>query len=220
MIHLALLVVAAGLNQNVQLQAHFVGNAGFSITDGETTLLTDLPYESGSYGYMTYDPARIPTTERTISLITHRHTDHFDPDLFRERDWEIVGPDEVTRNLPQDRVISLDSPTRVGSIAIRPLRTHHRDTEHYSYLVEWNGLKLYLVGDTEDPSQLMEQRGLDYLFITPWMVGILRRRGVTADTRNVIVYHHTINEIDRISCQGCIIPRQGEVINLTLAPNR
>jgi hypothetical protein len=38
-----------------QLTVELVGNAGVVLSDGTTTLLVDLPYESGAFGYMRYD---------------------------------------------------------------------------------------------------------------------------------------------------------------------
>jgi hypothetical protein len=38
-----------------KLHFKFIGNQAFLITDGNTTLLTDFPYTSGAFGYMTYD---------------------------------------------------------------------------------------------------------------------------------------------------------------------
>ena len=47
------------LAETGKLSARFIGNAAFEITDGEFTLLTDFPYQSGAFGYMTYDPAEV-----------------------------------------------------------------------------------------------------------------------------------------------------------------
>ena len=48
-----------------RLTARFIGNMAFAITDGKTTLYTDFPYESGAFGYMSYDFASLPKAPRT-----------------------------------------------------------------------------------------------------------------------------------------------------------
>ena len=40
-------------------------------------------------------------------------------------------------------------------VTIRPLATPHARLEHYSYVVEWNGQRLYFTGDTEDTAALL-----------------------------------------------------------------
>ncbi len=50
------------------LEFHFIGNMAYEISDGETTLLSDFPYESGAFGYMTYKFE----DGSDITRITHR----------------------------------------------------------------------------------------------------------------------------------------------------
>lgn len=191
------------------LEARFIANEAFSITDGRVTLLTDFPYQSGYSGYMTYDLETVRPEGRVLTLITHRHQDHFDPLPFREKTWSILGPKEVTRGLPAARVVALHPRVSFEGITIEPFRTPHRDTEHYSYLVTWNGLRLYFVGDTEDTRALLAQPRLDALFVTPWLWQSARRRGHLPDARLVVIYHHTLDETVA-DCDDCWIPRQGE----------
>lgn len=191
------------------LELRFIANQAFEITDGKDTLLTDFPYQPGYSGYMTYDPASVRPRGRVLSLITHRHLDHFDPVRFLKESWEILGPEEVTRALPEGRVRRLGPEVSWGGVVIRPIRTPHRDTEHYSYLVEWGGTRLYFVGDTEDPEELLRARDLDYAFVTPWLWRTVRESKATVEARHIVIYHHTAR--DTIGdCGGCWIPRQGE----------
>jgi L-ascorbate metabolism protein UlaG (beta-lactamase superfamily) len=191
------------------LDLRFIGNEAFEISDGRITLLTDFPYRSGYSGYMTYDASAVRPEGRVVTLVTHRHLDHFDPSSFLETAWEIVGPEEVTRSLPPDRVVPFQRVVSVNGITIRPVRTPHRDTEHYSYLVEWGGRRLYFVGDTEDAGALLDMRGLDYAFVTPWLWDTVRRGGKRVDARRIVIYHHTAGQ-PIPDCAECWIPRQGD----------
>lgn len=89
-----------------QLTVQLVGNAGILLSDGTTSLLVDLPYESGYSGYERYDPARLAPGGTVVSVITHAHRDHFDPSLFLARpSWRIIGPPSAIAFLPPDRVL-------------------------------------------------------------------------------------------------------------------
>lgn len=191
---LVLLMSAGALAQTDTLVVRFIGNAGVHLTDGTTTLMVDVPYVSGAFGYMEYDPAALHAIGRVVSVITHRHDDHFDPKLFLRRTWEIIGPSEVTARLPAERVVAGDS-VRVGNFSVRRFRTPHADTEHYSYLVSWGAKRLYFVGDTEDPSHMLSMPDLDILFVTPWLACAAEKTGKRPDTRRVVVYHHLTSEI-------------------------
>ena len=180
------------------LTIQFIGNAGVELSDGVTTLLTDLPYESGAYGYMQYDPEALQPKGQAVAVITHRHADHFSPDLFRTRDWSIVGPEEVTALLPAERVISLRDTVDVGAFRLVPMRTPHSDTEHYSYMITWRGVRLFVVGDTEDPSQLLATPDLDIVFITPWLSCIAEEQGAPLDAARLVLYHQSPDGSDRV----------------------
>jgi L-ascorbate metabolism protein UlaG (beta-lactamase superfamily) len=80
--------------ESESLRFRFIGNEAFEITDGETTLLTDFPYRSGSFGYMTYGSAELRPRENAVCLVTHRHLDHFDPDLVAGIGCTLVGPNK------------------------------------------------------------------------------------------------------------------------------
>lgn len=164
---LALVVVVPRQATN-SLQVTIVGNAGVLLTDGTTSLLVDLPYTSGAFGYQAYEPAALQPPGNAISVITHHHDDHFDAALFnRHPDWRVIGPPSVVRQFAAARVIRGDS-VQVGAFAIVVVPTPHTD-DHRSYRVRWRGRVLHFVGDTEDITALSSGPVLDVLFITPWL---------------------------------------------------
>src|SRR5918994_1696484 len=113
------------VSQRPVLQARFIGNMAFAITDGSVTLMTDFPYESGYSRYMTYHPEEIrSTTPTTLSLITHRHGDHWKPVLFAKTDWKVAGPNDVIASAPAHRVVPLsETRTTVGPLEIERIET-------------------------------------------------------------------------------------------------
>lgn len=217
---MAFLGLALSIAPADSLQIRFVGNAGFELTDGVTTLLVDLPYRPGAFGYMDYDPTSLDPAGRAVSVITHRHADHFEPELFEPTASDIIGPTEVTDAFASERVLD-GRIVYAGDFRIQRFRTPHRDTEHYSYLIEWRGQRLYFVGDTEDPSHLLSAEGLDLAFVTPWLTCAVEEAGRTVPAERVVLYHHTPSQQSPVCGQPDIIgqgegftirPVQGEVI--------
>jgi hypothetical protein len=203
----AILVLLASVAPT--LQARFLGNAAFEISDGKTTLLTDFPYRSGAFGYMEYDAKELSARPQSVCLITHAHADHFEAGLVAQIGCRVVDASSAARG-----------DIRLPGISIRPVQTEHAGIAHYSYLVEWKGLRLYFTGDTESTVELAKQGPLDALFITPWLLASARTAKALPETPRVVVYHHKAGE-QVPAGPGCIVPRQGEVIEISLtAPSK
>ena len=171
----AALVFAASM-ESPTLEARFIGNMAFAISDSVTTLMTDFPYESGYSRYMEYAASELRSrTPTTLSLITHRHRDHWEPTLFAKTGWNLVGPDDVVANVPAHRVVPLAESTTFGSIHIQRFHTPHAGIGHHSYVVTWHGKRLYFVGDTESTDTVMASKNLDIAFLSPWVYRSRRR---------------------------------------------
>jgi L-ascorbate metabolism protein UlaG (beta-lactamase superfamily) len=212
---LALLAMAsteASSQASPQLSARFIGNMAVAITDGQATLISDFPYESGYSGYMTYAPSEIrSSTSRTIALVTHGHRDHFVPDLIAATDWKLVAPPDVLERVPADRRLDAKA-TGVAGLTIVPIPTPHARGGHYSYLVTWHGRRLYFTGDTEQPDALLEQKNLDLAFVSPWLYRAVLRRGAAIDARRIVIYHHEAGETVSECTGTCVVPKQGDAI--------
>lgn len=193
------------------LEVFFIGNEAFQITDQTHILMTDFPYRSGAYGYMEYDYDFTSVTGDVVSLITHGHEDHFAPVLFEEQGWKIIGPKTVTAMLSRHKVIKFEQDIKYGPMNIHPRKTSHGNTEHYSYLVDWQGKKLFFTGDTEDLVALEDLPELDALFITPWFFRKAWQNNQLPVARKIIIYHHKADDIIP-NCASCIIPLQGQTI--------
>jgi L-ascorbate metabolism protein UlaG (beta-lactamase superfamily) len=195
------------------LQALFIGNMAFAITDGKTTLYTDFPYQPGAFGYMSYDFAKVPKTPGALCLITHGHDDHFDPALFAKLDAKIIAPPKLAVTLPADRVIPFAPKMTYRDIVVEALKTPHASIDHDSYLITWRGLRLYFTGDTESTEQLRAAKNLDYAFVSPWLLASVAKQNARIDARHVVVYHHKTDETVP-AIQDRIVPTQGQLIAL------
>jgi L-ascorbate metabolism protein UlaG (beta-lactamase superfamily) len=197
------------------LEARFIGNMAFAITDGSVTLMTDFPYRSGYSVYMTYPPGDIQSnTPSTLSLITHRHGDHWEPALFNRTTWKVAGPADVTAAIAADRIVPLGPHTAFGPIAIERIETPHANIGHYSYIVTWHGRRLYFSGDTASTDSLAAAKRLDAAFVSPWIYQSMIKKGIRIDAKRVVIYHHQTGERVPGCNTGCSVPRQGSTIRL------
>lgn len=203
----------AGGDGAARLQATFIGNMAFRITDGTTTVYTDFPYESGYSGYMTYDFASVPKDPGALCLVTHGHRDHFDAGLFAKMDAVLIAPPDVESRVAKDRTIPFAKSMRYRDVAIEAIETPHARIGHVSYLVTWRGLRLYFTGDTDDVGALLAARNLDYAFVSPWLLEMAAGRKGRIDARRVVVYHQQADEAVP-AIQDRILPKQGETLTL------
>lgn len=189
--------VACTLQAANDLEITMVGNAGVVLADGTTTLLIDLPYQPGAYGYMQYEPARLNPRGQVVSVITHGHLDHFDPTLFAARDWLAIAPADVAAELPPSRILEGDS-IQVGDFAVVALTTPHSDVGHQSYRIRWHARVFYFVGDTEAAGTVPTTPTPDVLFITPWLSCNLAGAGSDAWGDRNVIYHAAPSGNDRV----------------------
>jgi L-ascorbate metabolism protein UlaG (beta-lactamase superfamily) len=199
------------------LEARFIGNMALAITDGRTTLFSDFPYQSGYSIYMEYDASEIhSTTADSIALITHRHGDHWDRELFARTTWRAIAPEDALTGVSRERILRAlpVTPTTAtvpaGPITIEALSTPHANIGHYSYLVTWHGRRLYFTGDTDSLDQLIAMKNLDVAFVSPWLFERAAKAGRRIDARRIVIYHHTADAVIPGCHDTCRVPKQGE----------
>ena len=205
----------ATLTQPSALDARFIGNMAVAISDGAVTVVTDFPYQSGYSGYMTYRAEEIrSSTPATLSLITHRHPDHWDRALSEKAGWNVAGPLDVIANVPAARIVPLARGATFGAVQIEAIETPHAAIGHYSYVLTWHGRRLYFSGDTESVDHLAGLKNLDVAFISPWLYRSTLKRNLRIDARRIVIYHHEVDESVPECRATCVVPRQGDTIQL------
>lgn len=222
LVALAILAASDVAQTRPALEARFIGNMSYAISDGITTLFTDFPYQSGYSGYMAYDGREIRSaTSRSLALITHRHSDHWDRGLFDRTNWKVVGPEDAVAGVAEPRIVRAlpVAPARstisFDGITIDALPTPHASIGHYSYLVTWLGRRLYFSGDTDDVAQLLEMTDIDVAFVSPWLFRRVQKTGRRIDAQRIVIYHQTAEEASVAGCSGaCSVPEQGETLTL------
>ena len=193
----------------------FVGNSAFEISDGESTLLTDFPYRSGAFDYMTFPSSELRRRERALCLFTHRHGDHFDPAALAEVGCAVAGPREVMAAAAEAVRLGAGPTWKFGGATIRCLPTSHADVEHCSYLVEWHGRRWFVSGDVEDLAGLDGLEGpLDAVFLPAWLASDATARDAAKRLgARLVVHHHTAGQT-LTGCIGCLVPAQGSTFTL------
>jgi L-ascorbate metabolism protein UlaG (beta-lactamase superfamily) len=201
--------------QQAPLQARFIGQMAFSITDGKATVITDFPYQTGYADAPPYSPDELSEGRpSTLALITHKHLDHWEPALFAKTTWKVAGPKDVTSGLPADRVLALAGPTKFESVLLEPIETPHAQVGHYSYIVTWQGKRLYFSGDTEETRTVVSAKNLDAAFVSPWLYGYVLKQSARIDAKRVVIYHHEAGQQVPGCAAGCVVPKQGETISI------
>ena len=204
---------AARAAEGQKLDVRFIGNMAFAVTDGKTTLYTDFPYQSGAFGYMTYDASAVPAARECVCLVTHGHLDHFDPSLFARMGCALIAPPSLVKKIGTNRAVAFAPEMAYRVIEIEAFRTPHGDIEHYSYLVTWHGRRLYFTGDTESTDQLLAVRDLDVAFVSPWLIEAVAKKNSRIDARRIVAYHHHTDE-KVADLQDRKVPTQGETFFL------
>ncbi len=217
---LAVIFSAGSRARSGELTVTFIGNEAFQITDGKVALLTDFPYDSGAFGQMEWTPQQVPRGPRALCLFTHDHADHFALDLLPKYYEVVLGPGDVERRAGV-AMLPLVDPVRWKGITIRPIATPHSGkdpVEHESYLVEWQGLRLYFTGDAGDTSALLAVRDLDAAFVYTYLLEALAKTGARVDARRIVACHHEPGE-KVTDVQSRLVPVQGQVLKLVSSRN-
>lgn len=202
-----------GFGQSNEIKIRYIGNCGLHITDGETHIYTDFPYQPGAYNYLEYDQSEIDNLkENAYYIFTHKHRDHYyrgkiNKILKRKKGkkygkWNISKLEKLGEVIPDFK--------------IEAFKTKHKySSRHYSYMITWHGKKIYLSGDTESEETIMKMKGMDWAFIPSWLVPKINATGIPLDTKKIGIYH--IGPSQNINITGekvLMLKEQGLIISI------
>jgi len=205
-------------NAQNSIKVKFIGNCGLHLTDGLTNIYVDFPYVSGAYGYMKYNPLQIDSIKNNaIFLFTHKHKDHYSKKIVKSILKNKSGK-SFTQWKSRKLVKHFES---FPNITIEVFKTKHRfSLRHKSYLITWNGKRIYLSGDTEDSITIGSIQNIDWAFLPPWILDDAKEKNIKIDANKIGLYHLYPSEIESaIEEWGqtkSIIPltKQGDIIRI------
>jgi L-ascorbate metabolism protein UlaG (beta-lactamase superfamily) len=200
------------------LEVRFIGNSAFEVSDGSATLLTDLPYESGAFGYMQFDRRELRARDTSLCLFTHGHADHFDPSMLDEVGCSVAGPHEVISAAGGRADLGGGPSWHFGGATVECIPSDHGGVPHCSFLIEWHGKRLFFSGDIDTLDALLGvQPPLDAVFLPAWLASASPRARAKFPTARIVIHHHRTGE-DLPDCGGCVVPEQGSTFTIPHAP--
>lgn len=189
LLHLSLVSLAQD-----DIKIKFIGNCGLHLTDGQTNIYTDFPYKSGAFGYMRYSQIEIDSIkDNSIFVFTHKHADHYSKKIFKH-----FLKDKKCKIFTQWKKRKLlkhlaDEP----NIDIEVFKTKHRFSfKHHSYLITWNGKRIYLSGDTESAETIADIENIDWAFVPSWLLTDAEEKNIKIDAKKIGVYHLYPSEVE------------------------
>jgi L-ascorbate metabolism protein UlaG (beta-lactamase superfamily) len=195
-----------------ELSIRFLGNAGFELTAGDATVLVDFPYQSGAFGYMTFDPAELRERKPSLCAFTHRHLDHFDAQAIATIGCTVAGPRDLLAALPEAARAGQGPDWSFADARVRCISTEHAGIGHCSLLITWRGQRLYFTGDVEELSGLDRvEGGLDIVFLPAWLASQAPAVKAKHPTARIVIQHQKSDE--SVSCADCEVPRQGASVD-------
>ncbi|MGE0455464.1 MAG: MBL fold metallo-hydrolase [Vicinamibacteria bacterium] len=165
-----------------------IAHAAIHLADGKRAVLVDFPYDAGADS-TAWDAAVLPPGPKALCVITHAHRDHFAPELAERYCAAVAGPKDVVTGVAL-KSFAPGSVVHWEGVTVTPIATPHANIEHYSYLIDWRGARVFFNGDTNAPDVAISSRKLDAAFLTPSMLIAINKSGAAVDAGRIISYHH------------------------------
>lgn len=200
------------------LKLVYIGHSGLYLTDGLNRLYIDFPYISGVYGYMEFDKSCLDSLSFNRSnycfLFTHGHADHFNRKEIQSQKLKITGPSSI--KWKTNNFLTIDEMNKAGDWKITSFKTKHTwSLEHFSYLIEWYNVKIFISGDTKNINVLNNVNDVDILITTPWFLEDVVKSDYIKKIKKIMLCHFYPNaKINNKFQDKVIVPHQGMIINM------
>lgn len=206
-------LLSAVAAEPASVDARFIGNSAFELSDGTSRILLDFPYESGAFGYMSFAPSEVHRRTNALCVFTHIHADHFDAEGIAEVGCSVAGPDEVQAAVEESLRAGPGPIWHFGGARIQCIPTAHGSVEHCSYLISWHGTHMFVSGDIESPGALDDiKQKVDVAFLAAWLAPAVEAKYAESELQ-VVIHHHTPEE--HVRCHGCLVPSQGDAFSVS-----
>ncbi len=162
----------------------WLGQGGFLLESGKYRLavdpyLSDCVFKKEGLARLHPFPIPIPELKPDLVLVTHDHMDHLDPEgipLIRAAypDCRYAGPQRsyehfLRLGIPEASVtlVPMDATFSFGPFRVTSVFAAHSDPTSCGYVLETEGKRIYLSGDTNYDERLLNERtkGMDLMLI-------------------------------------------------------
>ena len=200
----------------------------FQTPGGKTLVINHIKHASIHFdfeGYHVYvDPVANTVEPKTdvrllptanMILITHEHADHFDP-LALPQMWTdgtlVAANPNVVALLHRGYELKNGDSLRYDGIAIRTVPAYnttpgrekfHPKGRDNGYIIDFDGLRVYVAGDTEDIPEMAQLKDIDIAFLPcnqPYTMTVeqLVNAANTIKPRVLFPYHYSETPIGRV----------------------
>lgn len=199
--------------QNDEITIRFISNCGLHISDGDADIYVDFPYRSGAFIYDEFDQAEIDSIQdSSIFLFTHTHGDHYSRKnmkyVLKHKDGKKYGKWNI------DALAELA--TELTDFSVKAIKNEHRfSSNHYSFLITWHGKRIFIGGDAESTSSVLEERNLDWAFVPSWIFISLIEENEEIDADKLGIYHIGPKDVVEIESPNVLVfDEQGEIVTI------
>lgn len=153
---------------NSSIQFYPIEHASFVIQSGDITIFVDPVGAVEKY-------TNFPTPQ--LILLTHAHGDHLNKELIesvKKENTQIIGPAIVTQQLGYGKTMANGEKATVSNINIESVAMYNASPERLNfhpkgvgngYVIELNGERIYIAGDTEDIPEMRKLKNIDHAFV-------------------------------------------------------
>lgn len=169
LLFLGLISVFSLQAQRNKLQMIAIEHATFVIKTGNLTILVD----PGRMDIEKYSAFHNPD----LILITHQHGDHFDLDIINKLKGdktELIGPEKIVEKTGFGKIVRNYENIQYGKIRIEAIPMYntspdrlkyHKKGEGNGYVLNIEGQRIYISGDTEDIPEMRKLKNIDQAFV-------------------------------------------------------
>jgi len=145
-----------------------ISHATFVLQTGATTIYVDPVGEASNF-------SAFPPPD--LILVTHIHKDHLAPaliDSLRQEQTALIGPPTVIEQLSGGVVMNNGETRTVAGLKIEAIPAYNTTVERLNfhpqgrdngYVIEKDGVRLYISGDTEDIPEMRALQNIDIAFV-------------------------------------------------------
>lgn len=149
-----------------------------------------------------------------IILVTHAHGDHYNKGVIKSlktKETTIIVPQSVYDDLKEGYVLDNGESTTVKKIKVEAIPAYNltKDRLNYhpkgngnGYVVNVEGTRIYISGDTEDIEEMRELKNIDYAFVCmnlPYTMTVDQAASAVLEFKPKVVYpyHYRSSDVEK-----------------------